>query len=206
MRRTASRTAPHPAPGRGSASGRLTLGGKTVCYEATWQSTLASPPPRSLRPFPARLARSWTMTARDIEAAIPHRLPMRLLDEIVSQDEQRIVCKKTFSPEDFFVQGHFPDYPIVPGVIQCECCLQAGAVLLSRLAPRGDGMVPVATRMDGVKFKKIVRPGDTITIDVTLNDHVGNAFFLTGKVLLDDKLAARLDFACAVTALPTDAS
>ena len=138
------------------------------------------------------------MTVREIEAAIPHRLPMRLLDEIVSIDEKRIVCRKTFSPDEFFVQGHFPDNPIVPGVIQCECCLQAGAILLSKLAPGGEGLVPVATRMDGVKFKKMVRPGDTIEVDVTLNDHVGSAFFLTGKVMLGGKVAARLDFACSV--------
>jgi 3-hydroxyacyl-[acyl-carrier-protein] dehydratase len=52
--------------------------------------------------------------------------------------------------------------------------------------------------MDGVKFKKMVRPGDTIEVDVTLNDHVGSAFFLTGKVMLGGKVAARLDFACSV--------
>jgi 3-hydroxyacyl-[acyl-carrier-protein] dehydratase len=138
------------------------------------------------------------MTAQDIEAAIPHRPPMRLLDEIISRDPQRIVCKKTFSPDDFFVQGHFPDYPIVPGIIQCECCLQAGAILLSEAAAEARGMVPVATRMDGVKFKKMVRPGDTVMIDVTLKERLGAAYFLTGKVLLGDKVAARLDFACSL--------
>ena len=139
------------------------------------------------------------MTAEQIEAAIPHRIPMRLLDEIVSQDEQRIVCRKTFAADDFFVQGHFPDYPLVPGVIQCECCLQAGAVLLKQFTPNGDGIVPVATRMDNVKFKRMVRPGDTIEVDVTLNDRVGTAYFLTGKVMLEGRIAARLDFACTVT-------
>ncbi|TVP99880.1 MAG: beta-hydroxyacyl-ACP dehydratase [Planctomycetaceae bacterium] len=138
------------------------------------------------------------MTAQQIEAAIPHRPPMRLIDEIVSSDENRIVCLKTFSSSDFFVQGHFPDYPLVPGVIQCECCLQAGAVLLSRHTPADQGLVPVATRMDGVKFKKMVRPGDTIRIEVTLVDRVATAFYLTGKVWLGDRLAARLDFACSV--------
>ena len=138
------------------------------------------------------------MTAQQIEAAIPHRPPMRLIDEIVSSDENRIVCLKTFSSSDFFVQGHFPDYPLVPGVIQCECCLQAGAVLLSRYTPADQGLVPVATRMDGVKFKKMVRPGDTIRIEVTLVDRVATAFYLTGKVWLGDRLAARLDFACSV--------
>ncbi len=141
---------------------------------------------------------SGAMTADQIEQAIPHRLPMRLLDEVVSSDDSRLVARKTFRAEEFFVQGHFPNYPIVPGVIQCECCLQAGAILLSQHTPAGDDVVPVATRIDNVKFKQMVRPGDTVEIDVTLNERVGAAFFLSGKVLLGGKVAARLDFACTV--------
>ncbi len=60
---------------------------------------------------------------------------MLLVDEIVEQSENRIVCRKTFGPNDFFVQGHFPGFPLVPGVILCECCLQSGAILLSRFYP-----------------------------------------------------------------------
>ena len=139
------------------------------------------------------------MSITQIENAIPHRKPMLLLDEIVSQDEKSIVCRKTFSEDDFFVQGHFPDYPLVPGVIQCECCLQAGAILLAAMTPAGEDVVPVATRLDSVKFKRIVRPGDTVEVHVTLDDHVSNAYFLTGKMLLGGKVAARLNFACSVT-------
>lgn len=139
------------------------------------------------------------MTSSEIERAIPHRPPMLLIDEVTSQNESRIVCRKTFRSDEFFVQGHFPDYPLVPGVIQCECCLQAGAILLRQHTPDEEGIVPVATRIDAVKFKRMIRPGDQVEIDVTLNDHVGAAFFLTGKVLLEGKVAARLDFACTVT-------
>ena len=139
------------------------------------------------------------MTNSEIENTIPHRAPMLLVDEIVSQDEHSIVCRKTFSEDDFFVQGHFPGYPLVPGVIQCECCLQAGAILLAAHTPGGDDVVPVATRLDSVKFKKMVRPGDTLEIHVTLDDQLSNAFFLTGKMLLDGKVTARLNFACSVT-------
>jgi 3-hydroxyacyl-[acyl-carrier-protein] dehydratase len=134
-----------------------------------------------------------------IYTAIPHRPPMLLVDEIVEQSENRIVCRKTFGPSDFFVQGHFPGHPLVPGVILCECCLQSGAILLSRFTPQ-QGAVPVATRIDGAKFKRMVRPGDTIEMEVTLNDVVATAYFLTGKVTVGGKLAARLDFACTVTA------
>jgi 3-hydroxyacyl-[acyl-carrier-protein] dehydratase len=137
-----------------------------------------------------------------IQSLIPHRKPMVLVDEVVEQTEKRIVCKKTFSAEDFFLQGHFPGFPLVPGVILCECCLQSGAILLSQFTPN-DGSVPVATRIDGAKFKRMVRPGETIEIDVTLNEVVSTAYFMTGKVTVNGKLAARLDFACSV-AKPTE--
>jgi 3-hydroxyacyl-[acyl-carrier-protein] dehydratase len=139
------------------------------------------------------------MSAEEIERLIPHRPPMRLIDEIVSRTDDQIVCRKTFHEGEFFVQGHFPDYPIVPGVIQCECCLQAGAILLSEQTPGDADAVPVATRLDSVKFKRMVRPGDTVEVHVTLKDHVSTAYFLTGKMLLHGKVAARLDFACTVS-------
>ena len=139
------------------------------------------------------------MNSLEIEKAIPHRKPMLLVDEIVSQDDSKIVCRKTFQADEYFVQGHFPGYPLVPGVIQCECCLQAGAILLSRHTPDDADVVPVATRLENVKFKRMVRPGDTVEIQVTLDDQVSNAYFLTGKMLLDGKVAARLNFACSVT-------
>ena len=137
-----------------------------------------------------------------IQALIPHRKPMLLVDEVIEQSEKHIVCKKIFSADDFFLQGHFPNFPLVPGVILCECCLQSGAILLSQFTPR-DGSVPVATRLDGAKFKRMVRPGETIEIHVTLNEIVSTAYFMTGKVTVDGKLAARLDFACSV-AKPTE--
>ena len=144
------------------------------------------------------------MTAAEIEKMIPHRGPMRLLDEIVSMDETTIVCRKTFQADEFFVQGHFPEFPIVPGVIQCECCLQAGAILLSKQTPDHNERVPVATRMDSVKFKRMVRPGDTVEIQASLKEVISNAFFLSAKVLLDGKVATRLDFACSTAEIKED--
>lgn len=134
---------------------------------------------------------------QSIASAIPHRAPMLLVDEILQQSENKIVCRKTFSADDFFVQGHFPGFPLVPGVILCECALQTGAILIASHAKVDGGMVPVATRLDGVKFKKMVRPGDSVEIEVTLNEAVSSAYYMTGKITLAGKLAARLDFACS---------
>src|SRR5687767_11041488 len=132
-----------------------------------------------------------------IQAAIPHRPPMLLVDRIIEQHDRRIVCAKTFRPDEFFFQGHYPGFPIVPGVILCESAMQAGAILLAQFVQAGQG-VPVATRLNEVKFKKMIRPGDTIQIEVQLTERVSDAFFLTAKVTCDGKLAVRFDFACTM--------
>ena len=67
-----------------------------------------------------------TLQRTEIEALIPHRAPMLLVDEVVEQSENAIVCIKRFSGDEFFLQGHFPNFPLVPGVILCECALQSG--------------------------------------------------------------------------------
>lgn len=122
---------------------------------------------------------------------------MLLVDEIVAQEDSTIVCRKTFSPDEFFFQGHYPDQPIAPGVILCECAVQSGAILLARQMAESTG-VPVLTRMSDVKFKHIVRPGDTIEMHVTLDDQVSKAFYLTGQVKCNGKTAARLSFVCTM--------
>jgi 3-hydroxyacyl-[acyl-carrier-protein] dehydratase len=136
-------------------------------------------------------------TLEKIHASIPHRGPMLLVDEIVSQDESAIVCRKTFRPEEYFFQGHYPDHPLTPGVILCESAVQSGAILLSDIVSTGDS-VPVLTRMGDVKFKKMVHPGDTIEMHVKLDDVVSNAYYMTAQVKCDGKLAARLSFTCSV--------
>ncbi|MCU0873389.1 MAG: beta-hydroxyacyl-ACP dehydratase, partial [Pirellulaceae bacterium] len=114
------------------------------------------------------------MNQDKILASIPHRPPMLLVDEIVSQDESRIVCRKTFRDDEFFFQGHYPGHPLVPGVILCECAMQAGAILLAQFTQQAQG-VPVATRLNDVKLKKMIRPGDTIQMEVTLQERLADA-------------------------------
>jgi 3-hydroxyacyl-[acyl-carrier-protein] dehydratase len=143
--------------------------------------------------FPPVRHNALTMSP-EILAAIPHRPPMLLLDEIVERGESRVVCRKTFRAEEFFFQGHYPDFPIVPGVILCEAAMQAGAVLLSAMIPPGEKKVPVAGRLRDVKFKRMVRPGETILIEASLNERVQEAFFLSAKITVEEKLAATLSF------------
>jgi 3-hydroxyacyl-[acyl-carrier-protein] dehydratase len=86
-------------------------------------------------------------------------------------------------------------------VILCEAAMQAGAVLLSQLVDPADKGMPVATRMNDVRFKQMVRPGDTIEIEVNLSERLANAFFLAAKVTTAEKVAVRFEFACTLAAV-----
>jgi 3-hydroxyacyl-[acyl-carrier-protein] dehydratase len=132
-----------------------------------------------------------------IHAAIPHRAPMLLVDEIVEQDQESIVCRKTFHQDEFFFQGHYPEHPLTPGVILCESAVQSGAILLSEIVAVSSG-VPVLTRMGDVKFKRMVHPGDTIENHVKLDEVVSTAYYMTAQIKCNGKMVARLSFTCTI--------
>ena len=138
------------------------------------------------------------MDIEEIQKRIPHRDPFLWLDEVTEITDTRIVARHFLSPALPLFAGHYPDFPVFPGVLQCEACFQAGAILISTLATPEDGQVPVVTRQDKTQFRKLIRPGDTMQIEAELTDQLANAFFLKGKVTVDGKVTARLEFACAM--------
>ena len=101
------------------------------------------------------------MTRQEILDAIPHREPFLLVDEIIERSRRRIVGSKTFTGQEWFFAGHYPGKPVVPGVLLCEAAMQCGAILICPLVKgeRAGARVPVVTRMNDVRFKRIVRPG-----------------------------------------------
>lgn len=136
----------------------------------------------------------------EITAAIPHRPPMLLVDAVVERNENSIHGRKVFRPDEFFFQGHYPGAPIVPGVILCEAGMQCGALLVaSQIPSHPDVGIPVATRLNQVKFKQIIRPGDLIDIHVDLVERLADAYFMKARIRCRDKLAASFEFACTVT-------
>lgn len=142
-----------------------------------------------------------TMNQSEIEQLIPHRDPFLWIDEVVEISESTIVARKLI-PEDLDVfQGHYPHFPILPGVLQLEAAFQAGAILIAKTQDVGEGKVPVVTRVNNTKFRTMVRPGDTLDIEVELTEKLANAFFLTGKVSVGGKVTVRLEFACAAASI-----
>lgn len=137
------------------------------------------------------------MTRDDIQQLIPHRDPFLWLDEVVELTEARIHARKTLSSDLPVFTGHYPSFPVFPGVLQLEAAMQAGAVLIAKTSTMEPGKVPVATRINDVRFRRMVRPGETLDIEVELTERMSNAFFLTAKVSVDGQVSVRFEFACA---------
>ncbi|MFT5326237.1 MAG: 3-hydroxyacyl-[acyl-carrier-protein] dehydratase [Planctomycetaceae bacterium] len=137
------------------------------------------------------------MNRTDIEALIPHRAPFLWIDEVVEIGDGKIHARKKIEDGLDVFRGHYPHFPILPGVLQLEAAFQAGAILIAKTQEVGDGQVPVVTRVNNTKFRTMVRPGDTLDIEVELTETLSNAFFLKGKVSVGGKVTVRLEFACA---------
>ena len=141
------------------------------------------------------------MTREEILAAIPHRDPFLLVDEILERSDTRVVGVKTFTGDEWFFAGHFPEFPLVPGVLLCEAALQCGAVFLAGKSVGDDAAarIPVVTRMNDVRFKRMVRPGEKIVMEIELTERLAAAIFMKAKITVDGQLAVRFEFACAAT-------
>ena len=99
-----------------------------------------------------------------IETIIPHRDPFLFLDEVTELEPgRRVVARKGVRPDEWFFPGHFPDRPIMPGVIMVEALAQAGAVAVLSLA-ENRGKLALFAGIDDVRFKRIVEPGDELTL------------------------------------------
>lgn len=130
--------------------------------------------------------------------AIPHRPPFLFIDKIIEMDESKIVAEKKVSPDLDFFKGHYPDFPVMPGVLTLESVFQAGAVLLSQHVGDEESGVPVLTRIKDAKFKKMVRPGDTLTLEARIDESIKSVFYMKGSARVDGELVASVSFTCAL--------
>jgi len=138
------------------------------------------------------------MTKKDIENIIPHRDPFLLIDEILEiEPGKRIKGVKHVSEEEYYFKGHFPGNPIMPGVLQVETIAQAGAVAVLIL-PENKGKLILFAGIDKARFKRMVKPGDELIIEVEIESFRRNIGKGKGKATVDGKLACAADIMFAL--------
>jgi 3-hydroxyacyl-[acyl-carrier-protein] dehydratase len=146
------------------------------------------------------------MTRIQVTELIPHRPPFLWVDNIISyEDNCSIVTEKFIEADLDLFQGHYPENPIMPGVLLCEIIFQSGALLMAKMghaAGSGHEKVPVITRIERAKFKRPVHPGDNVTARVIIREAISNVFFLKGSLKVKDKTAVQVEFSCALIASP----
>jgi 3-hydroxyacyl-[acyl-carrier-protein] dehydratase len=139
------------------------------------------------------------LDAEQIQALIPHRPPFLLIDRVTEiESGKRIVgIKRVSLDSDLFLRGHFPEYPVMPGVLIVEALAQAGAVLVMHDHAHS-GKIPYFARIDNCRFRQQVRPGDTLRLEVdvtSFREPVGKAH---ARALVDGKLACEADLTFAL--------
>jgi 3-hydroxyacyl-[acyl-carrier-protein] dehydratase len=130
---------------------------------------------------------------------IPHRPPFLFVDEIVSESPDGLVARRAWRAEEDFYSGHYPGAPITPGVILCEAVFQAGALYLAR-AMAGDGApqgVPLLVKINDVRFRSPVYPGDTVTIEVRRKETVAGFHIMSGSVKRGETRILAVEFSVA---------
>ena len=136
---------------------------------------------------------------QEIMKLLPHRYPFLLVDRIIECDEQRrIVGLKNVTMNEPYFQGHFPGVPVMPGVLQIEAMAQTGGILINRIANAGE-RVPFFMSIDNAKFRRVVKPGDQMRIEINITTLKSRVAKFAGKVLVDGEVASEADLMCMLT-------
>ena len=139
----------------------------------------------------------------EIMSILPHRYPLLLIDRIIELERKtRIVALKNVSINEPHFAGHFPDFPIMPGVLMVEAIAQAGAALLLTEIPDRASKLMVFTGIDSAKFRRPVVPGDQLRIEVTVLNWRTSAVKMRGVATVDGKVACEATVMCALTNRP----
>jgi 3-hydroxyacyl-[acyl-carrier-protein] dehydratase len=133
----------------------------------------------------------------DIEAILkflPHRYPLLLVDRVLSMEASKsIVALKNVTYNEPFFQGHFPDVRIMPGVLIVEAMAQAGGILLFNSIPDAHTKFVLFSKIDNMKFRRMVVPGDQLRLECALAKFKGRFFQIHGRAYVDGELAVEGD-------------
>jgi len=139
------------------------------------------------------------MNVKDIMAVLPHRFPMLLVDRVLEMEKgKRIVAVKNLTINEAFFQGHFPDNPVMPGVLIIEGMAQAGGVLAMK-TKEDEAVNTYFMSIDKVKFRRPVVPGDQLRYEVEIIQLRKTACRFKGQAFVGDDLAAEAEFMAMIT-------
>jgi len=139
----------------------------------------------------------------EVETLLPHRKPFLFVDRLTSVKDHHTEGEVTFTDDMWFFKGHFPQYPIVPGVILVETMAQCGGAGLVATGKVPQGGLFFLVGVDETKFRRQVRPGDTLRIEVE-NKRVSTRMAIQhGKAFVGDELAAEAEFRCVMGPAPS---
>jgi 3-hydroxyacyl-[acyl-carrier-protein] dehydratase len=142
-----------------------------------------------------------TLDINEIQRILPHRYPFLLIDRVVDlKPRERIVAIKNVTINEPFFQGHFPNLPIMPGVLIVEAIAQAGGALLLTEVEDRDQKLMVFTGIERARFRRPVVPGDQVRIEVEVKTWRMNAVRMEGKAYVGEKRVAEATVTCQVIA------
>lgn len=138
-----------------------------------------------------------TLDIVEIQQILPHRYPFLLIDRVIEiEPKKRIVAIKNVTVNEPFFSGHFPGYPIMPGVLIVEAIAQAGGALLLTEIPDRDNKLMVFTGIERAKFRKPIVPGDQVRIEVDVIVWRTSAVKMQGRAFVEGKLACEAIVTC----------
>lgn len=138
------------------------------------------------------------MSRKDIENIIPHRDPFLLIDKIVEVEPgERIKAVKYVRQEEYYFKGHFPSNPIMPGVLIVETIAQAGAVSVLML-PENKGKLVLFAGIDKARFRRVVKPGDEMTVEVEMESFKRNIGRAKGRAMVGNDIVCTADIMFAL--------
>ena len=133
-----------------------------------------------------------------IQAILPHRFPFLLVDRIIEMEEERIVGIKNVSANEAFFQGHYPGYPVMPGVLIVEALAQCAGVLVLSSIPDREKKVVLMASIDEAKFRRPVRPGDQIRMELTFIKKKATVAKMKGVATVDGNVVAEGVVMCTI--------
>lgn len=139
------------------------------------------------------------MNIEEIKRCLPHRYPFLLVDRVLELEEDRIVALKNVTANEEFFNGHFPDKPLMPGVLQIEALAQTGCILmLMRKVEDPDKTLIVFSGIQKARFRRPVVPGDQLRMEVELAGQRRNFATMTGRALVDGQVACEMEASAAM--------